>query len=66
MKIKEIRVSFSRTVSPRQYNPVRIEVSETIEIADESVKEVRSKIYKKLKKFVDSHCEQILEDEAEE
>lgn len=63
---KQIKVRFSRKVHPRQYNPVEVEMEETVDVSGDTeyVQKVRRVIYKRLKTDVDTACERILEEEA--
>jgi len=67
MRITKVSVSFARTVNPRQYNPVRTEMFIEAELGKEDdEREVRKKLFNRLKKDVDKLSEKILSDEAED
>lgn len=66
MKVRTVRVSFSRKVHPRAYNPVETIMEEVIDLdPEDNPREVRIKAYRRLKKDVDRLSEQLLEDEKE-
>lgn len=67
MKIKTVRVSFSRTIMPRRFSPVKTEMELIADIsADENESEIRRKLFKKLKKDVDTISENIFDKEYKE
>lgn len=66
IKIVKVSVAFSRTVSPRPYSPVRVDMNVMAEIGEgQDESKVRRKLYKMLKEDVDAACERILEKEGE-
>lgn len=67
MKVTKVSVSFGRTVNPRQYNPVRTEMYIEAELSKgEDEREIRKKLFNRLKKDVDKISEKILDDEKED
>ena len=65
MKVTKVHVSFARTVHPRQYNPVRTEMMIEAELGkDDDEREVRKKLFNRLKKDIDKISEKILDSEA--
>lgn len=67
MKFVKVGVAFSRTVHPRKYNPVRVEMNVVAEIEKgDDQRKAHDKIYKMLKNKVDAKCERILEEEQKE
>lgn len=66
MKVTKVSVSFGRTVSPRNYSPVRTEMFIEAELGPkDDEQEVRIKLFKRLKKDIDKISEGILERESE-
>ncbi len=65
MKTRVTSVRFSRKVHPRQYNPIEVEMSETVSLdPGEDVRKARRILFKRLHSEVDAACEAILEEEA--
>ena len=66
INITHVSVTVAKTVQPRQYEPVRIEVTQTAEIGDMKASVVRRELYERTSRAVSTMMREELKRWSEE
>ena len=65
MFVKEVRVSFGRTISLGNYETARVEMEDRAVVTDNNADEVAEALYEELRRKVELKCEILKERRAE-
>lgn len=65
MFVKEVRVSFGRTISLGNYETARVEMEDRAVVTDNNADEVAEALYEELRRKVELKCEVLKERRAE-